>query len=107
MVYSLEQIRGIITPIAEKYGIPAVYLFGSYARGNAGEESDIDFLLDTTGVNLRGFAWGGLYNDFADAFEKPVDLVTLDAIKQQPRMPSEQHFKENVMSERRVIYAVS
>ena len=52
MVYSLEQIRGIITPIAEKYGIPAVYLFGSYARGNAGEESDIDFLLDTTGVNL-------------------------------------------------------
>ena len=35
MVYTLEQLREKITPIAEKYRIPAVYVFGSYARGEA------------------------------------------------------------------------
>ena len=35
MVYSLEQLKSIIVPIAQKHGIPAVFLFGSYARGTA------------------------------------------------------------------------
>ena len=48
MIYTLEQIRDAVAPIAKKYQIPAVYLFGSYARGTATEESDIDLLVDTT-----------------------------------------------------------
>ena len=42
MVYTIDEIRQIITPIAKKYGLPAVYLFGSYARGTANEDSDVD-----------------------------------------------------------------
>ena len=107
MIYSIDQIRGIITPIAEKYGIPAVYLFGSYARGTATEDSDIDFLIDTTGVKLRGFEWGGLYTDFEEAFEKSVDMVTLRALEQNQRRQSQIHFRENVLRERKQIYAVT
>ena len=40
MIYTIEEIRRIITPIAKKYRLPAVYLFGSYARGDATETSD-------------------------------------------------------------------
>lgn len=47
MVYTLEEIRLLVSPIIEKYRIPAMYLFGSYARGTAAEDSDLDFLVDT------------------------------------------------------------
>ena len=40
-----EEIKKAITPIALKYGLKAVYLFGSYARGTADENSDIALLL--------------------------------------------------------------
>ena len=57
MVYTIDEITARITPVAEKYGIPAVYLFGSYARGTATEDSDVDLLIDMTGVRrgLHGF----------------------------------------------------
>ena len=32
-VYSLDEIKSIAAPIAEQYGVAAMYLFGSYARG--------------------------------------------------------------------------
>ena len=52
MVYTIDQIKAIVTPIAEKYHLPAIYLFGSYARGTATDGSDIDLLVDTTGTDL-------------------------------------------------------
>ena len=105
MIYTLQQIHDIVAPVAKKYHIPAVYIFGSYARGTATEDSDIDILVDTSGVGLRGMAWGGLYNDFEEAFEKSVDLVTLDTFNQKPRGQSQLHFRENVMRERKQVFA--
>ena len=53
MVYTVEQIAQCILPVAQKYGLKAVYLFGSYARGTATESSDIDLLIDTSGTNIK------------------------------------------------------
>lgn len=47
MIYTVEEIRRCITPVAVRYRLKAVYLFGSYARGEATDESDIDLLIDT------------------------------------------------------------
>ena len=47
MIYTEEEIRLCITPVAVRYRLKAVYLFGSYARGEATDESDIDLLIDT------------------------------------------------------------
>ncbi len=44
-VYEKEMIRDIVKPIADKYRIREVYLFGSYARGEATRNSDLDFLV--------------------------------------------------------------
>ena len=44
-VFSLDDIKEMVKPIAEKYRVEAIYLFGSYARGEADEESDLDFLV--------------------------------------------------------------
>lgn len=44
-IYTIDEIKAVVKPIAEKYDLEKVYLFGSYARGEANEESDIDILI--------------------------------------------------------------
>lgn len=60
IVYSLEEIQRRAAPLIAKYRIPALYLFGSYARGEATEDSDLDFLVDTTrhGAHVPAAAGG-------------------------------------------------
>lgn len=108
MVYSLEEITRRITPVARAYGIRAVYLFGSYARNEATEESDIDLLIDTAGTSLRSlFSLGQLYCDLEAALEKKIDLITVSSLEQPPQMASEEFFRENVNKEKVKLYAVA
>ncbi len=108
MVYTLHELRAIVTPIAEKYKLKAVYVFGSYARGEATETSDVDLLVDTTGADLSGFfALGGLYNDLEAALGKRLDLVTVETMEQPCRRMSDKLFQENVSRERRELYAAA
>ena len=108
MIYTIEEIRSIVAPIAEKYQLKAVYLFGSYARGTATDSSDIDLIVDTTGTDLDTlFKLGSVYNDFADAFCEPVDLITVSSLEQPTVRPSEIGFRKNVMEERMNIYAAA
>lgn len=74
-IYSIDEIKNIVTPIAKKYGVDKVYLFGSYARGEAAAGSDLDFRVDKGA--LRGlFALGGMYCDLEEKFQKKLDLLT-------------------------------
>ena len=106
MIYTLDQLREIITPIAEKYDIPAVYIFGSYARGEATEESDVDLLIDRKGSKIRGmFDMGGLYNDLNEELRKELSLVTKESLDESDqRLP---RFARNVRNDRRLIYESS
>lgn len=74
-VYTLEEIKQTALPIAQHYGIAALYLFGSYARGEATPHSDIDFLVDR-GDLVDLLELGGLFSDLEDAFQKKVHVVT-------------------------------
>ena len=85
MIYSIYEIQQRIAPVAKQYGVKAVFLFGSYARGEAREDSDIDLLVDTSGTNLRS-------------------LLSLGALEQRAQMPSEEMFRETVMKERLNVY---
>ena len=77
MIYSIEDIRKLISPIALSYGVKSVFLFGSYARGEATENSDIDLLVDC-GAIRSAFQMGGLYADLSERLGKELDLVTTD-----------------------------
>ena len=104
-VYTIEEIKRRITPVAEKYRLAAVYLFGSYARGEAREDSDVDLVVDTEGAALNfPFAIGALYGDLADALEKELDLVTERSLYQETDRKSSFLFRQNVFAERKVIY---
>jgi len=108
MVYTIEQIKERIVPVAQKYNLPAVYLFGSYARGEATEKSDIDFLVDKTGTSIRGlFALGGLYNDLSEAVNKEISLVTTDALEQKHVKEESPWFIENLNKDKVRIHGES
>ena len=108
MVYTHEEIRKAVIPVAEKHGLWAVYLFGSYARGTATENSDIDLLIDTTGTGIKSLLQlAAVYCDLESALGKSVDVITTSALEQAARMPSDAQFNKNIWSERVNLYAVA
>lgn len=108
MVYTLEEISRRVRPVAEKYHLKAVYVFGSYARGEATEDSDIDLLVDTDGAGITSLlTLGGLYSDLEDTLKKEISLVTLDSLEGPYRVKSDLYFRENVNRERRKIYTAA
>lgn len=79
MCYTLEEIREKATPIARKYGVKRLGIFGSYARGEAKDDSDLDFLIDEG--KMRGLIqYFGFVYDLEDAFGCHVDVV-MDGIE--------------------------
>lgn len=71
----LKEKREEILRIAAKYGARNVRVFGSVARGEADEASDIDFLVEMEpGRSL--FDLGGLQSDLEGFLGCKVDVVT-------------------------------
>ena len=97
-IYSLEEIRSIAAPIAKEYGIAALYLFGSYARGEASAQSDIDLRIDRGPIRSL-LTLGGLYSDLEERFAKPLDLVTTQSLS-----PA---FLDSIKCEEVLLYAQS
>lgn len=104
-IYSKSELQELIKPIVEKYGLRAVYLFGSYARGTATAKSDIDLIVDTQDAKMDiPFAMGALYNDLELAFKKKIDLITVRSLIQNTDRESDMLFRANVAKERVGLY---
>lgn len=79
-VYTIDEIKNIVKPIAKSYGVQRIFLFGSYARGEATSSSDLDFRVNKGA--LKGlFALGGLYSDLEESFDKDLDLLTTGSLE--------------------------
>lgn len=72
---TITDIKNRITPICQKYGIQSLYLFGSYARGEATAKSDVDLRVNL-GNKLRGLAVAGFYADIEDVLSCDIDIMT-------------------------------
>ncbi|MDR1606134.1 MAG: nucleotidyltransferase domain-containing protein [Streptococcaceae bacterium] len=80
-VLTIEEIKEKIIPVAKKYGIKEVYLFGSYARGEADEDSDVDLAFNYENSNVRGIlAQIRLKTELEQVLGLPVDLLTVERI---------------------------
>ena len=105
MVYSIEELRDRIIPITRKYKIPAVYIFGSYARNEATEESDVDILIDREGSVIRGmFDMGGLYSELQESVGKEIDLVTMQTLRQESTINRTPWFVDNLKKDMVPLY---
>ena len=75
MIYSINEIKKRVIPIVCEYGINSISLFGSYAKGNANDGSDLDFVMDKG--ELRGLIqYISLVNDLEKEFGCHVDLIS-------------------------------
>ncbi len=71
----IENHRAEILALAERHGIHNVRVFGSMARGDAGDASDVDLLVSLP-PGTSGLALGGLLMDVQDLLQRRVEVVT-------------------------------
>ena len=76
-IQKLDQIRSICAEVFAENQVDFCYLFGSYAKGTAGEKSDIDLLISTS---LGGLAFFGLAETLREKLHKRVDLLDLNQL---------------------------
>ena len=75
---SFDSIKKTLIPILKSNNVNCCYLFGSYAKGNARENSDIDLLIDT---DLTGLKFFRLVEELRTALHKKIDLLRLKDIE--------------------------
>lgn len=76
---TVETIEIEIRKIAEKYDIERVYLFGSHARGEESEKSDVDLLVEN-GPSMTILDLSSFMMYAKEALNVEIDVVTLDGI---------------------------
>ena len=95
---TIDEIKAAVAPICERYGVKRMTLFGSYARGEADDKSDVDLMVDKYDEKkLRGFVWGGLYGDLENALGIETDLLSRNGTRQK--------FLDTISKDEVLIYA--
>lgn len=102
-IYTVDEIKNIVVPIAKRYRVSKMYLFGSYAKGNADCKSDIDLRVDSDNLtNL--FVFGSLYDDLETALNKSLDLITTQALRQNINDPLTRKFIRSIRKDELLLY---
>lgn len=80
-----DALRTQILAIAEKHGAYNVRVFGSVARGEVTEKSDIDFLVAYDLRKITPWFPAGLLIDLEQLINRKVDIATVDMLKERIR----------------------
>lgn len=92
-VFTMEQIAAAVKPLADKYRVKEIYLFGSYARGEAEENSDLDFLV-FGGEMFRRTMIFALAEDLREVLKKNVDVFEITEVN------PDSNFYQTIMKEK-------
>lgn len=95
-IFTLKDIVSLVKPIAEKYKVKEIYLFGSYARGEADGDSDLDFLV-FGGENFKLTMIFALAEELREVLKKDVDVFEINEIN------TDSDFYNIIMKERLLV----
>lgn len=95
-IFTIKDIADLVKPIVEKYGVKEIYLFGSYARGEANEDSDLDFLV-FGGENFKLTMIFALAEELREILKKDVDVFEINEINK------DSEFYNTIMRERLLV----
>ena len=78
IMLTIPEIKERLTPVLKEYDVKEAFLFGSYARGEATEKSDVDIRVDSgESKKLRSlFSESGFYLKLKEALGCEIDLIT-------------------------------
>lgn len=77
---TIESIKTALAPIAKEYGLKRIFLFGSYAKGCATAESDVDLLIEKGSGSFSLIKLSSFLQDVQDVLKLSVDVVTTSGI---------------------------
>lgn len=92
-----EQELAKIRSYFQEQPVLKAYLFGSFARGEADEESDIDLLIDLDYSQHIGLNFFGMHQDLEEILNRKVDVVPSDGVRS--------YVKTTIEKEKQLIYA--
>jgi predicted nucleotidyltransferase len=73
MLHSIQEIKTLVAPVARKFDVTKMWLFGSYARGEATVDSDIDFRFDRADDGWGIIKLINFQNALSDALGASID----------------------------------
>ena len=86
-IFTCDEIKQRLQPILAEHQIRQAILFGSYSKGTATKNSDVDLLVDS---NLRGLQFMGLVEDLREALDdKDMDVFDITHIEPKSRLAEE------------------
>ena len=85
-ILTLAQIKNACKEVFAEYTVRYCILFGSYAKGTPGEQSDVDLLISTDTTGLRFF---GIAEGLRQALRKKVDLLDTKQLTDNPELLDE------------------
>lgn len=74
VVYSINDIKRLLSQILKQTDVEKAILFGSYAKNTQTKTSDIDLLIDSKG-KIKGLKFYALIDIIKEAFDKNVDII--------------------------------
>jgi predicted nucleotidyltransferase len=95
-VFTLKDIENLVKPIVKKYGVKEIYLFGSYARGEADADSDMDFLV-CGGEHFKRTMIFAFAEELREVLKKEVDVFEINEINK------DSDFYHTIMKERLLV----
>ena len=100
---TIDAIRYLIKPIAKKHMVGRIYLFGSYARGEEKNSSDLDLLIDDAGIHTMD-EYLELKEAFTAAVGKNTDIVIGETVRSNTNTRSGRRFMEHFERDKVLIY---
>lgn len=99
---AITEIKKLTEPVFKEYGVEKAYIFGSYARGDYNENSDIDIIISSK--NIRSLLIiGAILEALKLALKKEVDLIEEECFEDDMD-ELDQEFYEKIKKERVMIY---
>lgn len=98
---TIQQIQQVVAAYFKDKPVSKVYLFGSYARGEAKDDSDVDLLVDIErgrGVGLSSLVW---YRDLQKQLHAHVDVISN---VEKPEQTSNWEFIVKINKEKKLLY---
>ncbi|WP_041274696.1 nucleotidyltransferase family protein [Desulforamulus reducens] len=93
---NIETIKTKAVPILKNYGVNQAYIFGSFARGEQNQDSDIDFLIEyDPNADFSLFELVELKYALEDVLQRKVDVVTEGSLSK--------YIRPSVLKDRKVI----
>ena len=100
VVDDLQIDRARLAQLCERYGVEQLEAFGSFSRGDAHADSDLDLLVTYSPDVKVGLAFVALQQELEALFGRPVDLLTRRSVEHSPN----KYFRRFALRETEAIY---